>query len=113
MLGNAIKYTPAEGDIQVGCQYTGDNLVLTVKDNGIGIDTEDLRRVFEKFQRGSNDEVQSEIGSGIGLFTAREIARRHGGDIELISKLGEGSTFLVRIPHIETRAAALTSVEEA
>jgi signal transduction histidine kinase len=47
------------------------------------------------------------------LFTAREIARRHGGDIELISKLGEGSTFLVRIPHIETRAAALTSAEEA
>lgn len=113
LLGNAIKYTPRDGDVQVGCQYTGDNVVLTFKDNGIGIDTEDLRRVFEKFQRGSNQEVQSEIGSGIGLFTAREIARRHGGDIELISKLGEGSTFLVRIPHIETRAAALTSAEEA
>ena len=76
LLGNAIKYTPAEGDVQVGCQYTGDNLVLTFKDNGIGIDTEDLRRVFEKFQRGSNQEVQSEIGSGIGLFTARASQQR-------------------------------------
>ncbi|MCH8150179.1 MAG: sensor histidine kinase, partial [Planctomycetes bacterium] len=93
LLGNAIKYTPAGGDVQVGCQYTGECVLFTFKDNGIGIDTEDRRRVFEKFQRGSNEEVQSEIGSGIGLFTAREIARRHGGDIELISKLGEGSTF--------------------
>ena len=109
LLGNAIKYTQEGGDVQVGCQYTGDAVLLTFKDNGIGIADEDRQCVFEKFRRGSNEEVQGEVGSGIGLYTAREIARRHGGDIELISKLGEGSTFMVRIPHGETRAAALTS----
>lgn len=113
LLGNAIKYTPKGGTVQIGCQYTGDAVLLTFKDNGIGIDTEDQARVFEKFQRGSNDEVKEETGSGIGLYTAREIVRRHNGDIELISKVAEGSTFMVRIPHRESRASVLTAVEEA
>ena len=57
-------------------------------------------------------EVQSEPGTGIGLYTAREIVRRHGGGIELVSEKGKGSTFLVRLPHQESRAAALTTAEE-
>jgi len=110
LLGNAIKYTPANGNVVVGCQVAADQVVLTFKDNGIGIDPSEHVRVFEKFQRGSNPEVLNESGTGIGLYTAREIVRRHGGDIELLSEKDKGSTFLVRLPHRETRAAALTTV---
>ena len=112
LLGNAIKYTPSAGNIIVGCQYSADAVSLTFKDNGIGIAPEDHARVFEKFQRANDPAVQNEAGTGIGLYTAREIVRRHGGDIELISEKGVGSTFLVRLPHRESRAAALTSAEE-
>ena len=111
LLGNAIKYTPSDGDVLVGFQCSGDEVVLTLKDNGIGIDPADAR-VFEKFQRGNGPEVENETGTGIGLYTAREIVRRHGGDIELISRKGEGSTFMVRLPHRESRATALSPAEE-
>lgn len=113
LLGNAIKYTPPDGNVVIGCQFTGAEVILSVKDNGIGIDPKDHVRVFEKFQRADDPEVRNETGTGIGLYTAREIVRRHRGDIELISAKGQGSTFLVRLPHQETRAAALTLAEEA
>lgn len=109
LLGNAIKYTPAGGNVVLGCQLSGSEVAITVKDNGIGIAPEDQRRVFEKFQRAADDEVQRETGTGIGLYTAREIVRRHGGEIDLISAKGEGSTFLVRLPHEPGRAGALNS----
>ncbi len=112
LLGNAIKYTPPNGNIVVGCQFTGGDLVISVKDNGIGIAPADHARVFEKFQRATDPEVQKQAGTGIGLYTAREIARRHHGDIELISEKGRGSTFLIRLPHTCTRAA-LTTTREA
>jgi len=109
LLGNAIKYTPANGNVTVGCQVAADVVVLTFKDNGIGIDPSEHAKVFEKFQRGSNPEVQNESGTGIGLYTAREIVRRHGGDIELLSEKNKGSTFMVRLPHRESRAAAVST----
>jgi len=112
LLGNAIKYTPNGGNVIVGCQFTGEAVVLTFKDNGIGIDPAEHARIFEKFQRSADPCVQDETGTGIGLYTAREIVRRHGGDIELMSEKGSGSTFLVRLPHHETRASALTTPEE-
>jgi len=108
LLGNAVKYTPAQGNVVVGCQFAPQEVVITVKDNGIGVPAQDQARVFERFQRGSQPEVQNEPGTGIGLFTAREIVRCHGGDIELISREGEGSTFLVRLPRARSRATTLS-----
>ncbi len=113
LLGNAIKYTANDGEVIIGCQFSGDAVVITFKDNGMGIDPADHGRIFEKFQRGRDAETQSETGTGIGLYTAREIVRRHGGDIELISRKGEGATFLVRLPHRESRAIAMTTAGEA
>jgi two-component system phosphate regulon sensor histidine kinase PhoR len=98
LLGNALKYTPAGGAVHVGCKSTAEQVLVTVKDNGIGIPPAEQERVFEKFQRGSDPRVASEPGTGIGLTTAREIARRHGGDIELMSAPDEGSTFMVTLP---------------
>ncbi len=109
LLGNAIKYTNSGGNVIVGCQTSSESITITVKDNGMGIAPQDQARVFEKFQRGSDPEVQNITGTGIGLFTAREIVRRHGGDIELISEKGAGSTFMVRLPHRESRASAMST----
>ncbi len=112
LFGNAIKYTKEGGNIVVGCQFAADNVVVTVKDNGIGIDPTDHQRVFEKFQRGSDPDALAETGTGIGLYTAREIVRGHGGDIELISQKGQGSTFMVKLPHQPGRAGAVATSEE-
>ena len=112
LLGNAIKYTPRDGNVVVGCQMSGDEALLTFKDNGIGISPQDQTKVFEKFVRASDPAVQAESGTGIGLFTAREIVRRHGGDIELISEKGKGSTFMVRLPHRQSRASARSTSGE-
>jgi PAS domain S-box-containing protein len=108
LLGNAIKYTPKDGNVIVGCQVNADSVVLTFKDNGYGIDPKDHARIFEKYQRGTEPEVQQERGTGIGLYTAREIVRRHGGDIELISARQKGSTFMVKLPRQKTRSSSLS-----
>ena len=98
ILGNALKYTPSGGSVHVGCVMNEAELQITVKDTGIGIGPEDQERIFEKFQRADDPEVQNETGTGIGLTTAREIVRRHNGDIRVLSAKGQGSTFVVTIP---------------
>ena len=113
LLGNAIKYTLPDGNVVVGCQCSADETAITVKDNGVGIDPAEQGRVFEKFARSQDPAVQNEPGTGIGLYTAREIVRRHNGKIDLVSEKGVGSTFLVRLPRQATRATSLTTVEEA
>lgn len=113
LLGNALKYTPKGGTVIAACQFSSDAALISVKDNGIGIAPEDHGRVFEKFQRANDPAVLAETGTGIGLYTSREIVRRHGGEIEVISAKGEGSTFMVRLPHKESRAAALSTGKES
>jgi two-component system phosphate regulon sensor histidine kinase PhoR len=98
LLGNAIKYTPEKGEVHVGCKITDRAAVITVKDSGIGIDPSEHERIFERFQRSADPDVLSETGTGIGLTTAREIVHHHGGDVEVISRKGEGATFVVRLP---------------
>ena len=105
LLGNALKYTPRGGEVRVGCQTTEDHLLITVKDNGIGIDKSEQGHVFEKFHRSKDPAVQDQAGTGIGLTTAREIMRRHNGDIELMSEKGAGSTFVAKLPLAKLAAA--------
>lgn len=107
LLGNAIKYTPRDGNVIVGCQFSGNEVVISLKDNGVGIDPKDHARIFEKFQRADDPSVLAEPGNGIGLYTAREIVRRHQGQLEVISQKGLGSTFLVRLPHVGSRASVV------
>ncbi|GJM24948.1 MAG: hypothetical protein DHS20C16_13630 [Phycisphaerae bacterium] len=93
LLGNALKYTPEGGQVVMSCKSENDALTVSVRDSGIGIDQADHGRIFEKFQRAEDPDVLSETGTGIGLTTAQEIVRQHGGEITLVSKKGEGSTF--------------------
>jgi len=106
LLGNALKYTPSGGHVHVGCQSDAAQVTIVVKDDGIGVDPADQTRIFERFQRGSDPSVMAEAGTGIGLTTAREIVQRHGGDIEVISRKGEGAAFVVRLPCRKAGAGA-------
>ncbi len=78
-----------------------DTVTITVKDTGIGISEKDMPRVFERFYR--CDPSRSEAGIGLGLSFARAIARAHGGDISVFSKLEQGSTFTVSLPKLTSK----------
>jgi len=98
LIGNAIKYTPQSGHVDVTLEVQERCIQITVADTGIGIAADDQRHVFEKFYRAVSDKVQTVTGTGLGLAIAREVARLHGGDIHLDSELERGSTFTVELP---------------
>ncbi|MCH8053592.1 MAG: hypothetical protein IH895_05980 [Planctomycetes bacterium] len=98
LLGNALKYTNPGGKISVACEAHEDGVRIKVADTGIGIAEEHRSKIFQRMYRVDSDEVKSRTGSGIGLTTALEIVQAHGGDIQVSSKPGEGSTFTVELP---------------
>jgi two-component system phosphate regulon sensor histidine kinase PhoR len=106
LIGNAIKYTPAAGKVQVTLEVRDQRVQIAVSDTGIGIAPKDQPHVFDKFYRAADEAVQAVPGTGLGLALAHEVARLHGGEIFLKSELGRGSTFTVELP----LAAAETEV---
>jgi signal transduction histidine kinase len=97
LLDNAIKYTPSRGTVSVSVSENDErNIVITVKDTGIGISPNDLPRIFDRFYR--CDQSRSTLGIGLGLSLARAIARAHGGDITVTSTPNQGSTFTATLP---------------
>lgn len=101
LIDNAVKYTPAGGDVYVGLTKNGGNSELIVRDTGIGIPEEDIPFIFDRFYRVDKARTRAHGGSGLGLSIARWIVDVHGGDIEVTSKVGEGTTFTVRLPLVE------------
>lgn len=71
---------------------------MAVSDQGVGIPPKDLETIFERFSRGSREPDRRFSGLGLGLYTCRRIVQEHGGRIDVESHLGEGSTFIVRVP---------------
>jgi two-component system, OmpR family, sensor kinase len=100
LVGNAINYTPKDGEIVVGLGKVADRAQLTVTDTGPGIPPEDLPHIFERFYRGEKSRTRQRDGKGfgLGLSIAYWIVRNHGGRIEVNSTLGKGSTFCVWLP---------------
>ncbi|MCG8650016.1 MAG: HAMP domain-containing histidine kinase, partial [Pirellulales bacterium] len=98
LVGNAIKYTPAGGEVVLRCTAEERWVRIDVEDNGPGIPEDEQDKVFDKFYRGDATRDSEQRGNGLGLAFAREIARLHGGDIELQSTVGEGSIFTLRLP---------------
>lgn len=96
LIDNAIKYTPAGGNVNIGLRRIASNIHLSVTDTGIGISSEDLPHIFERFYRG--DRSRSEAGLGLGLSLAQAIARAHGGTITVTSTQNQGTTFSVILP---------------
>jgi signal transduction histidine kinase len=98
LLANAVKYSPNGGEVRCVVRSGEGLAVVTVSDQGIGIEPEDLPRLFTRFTRVGRG-VDAEIpGTGLGLYIARQLARKHGGDIIAASKRGVGSSFTVSIP---------------
>jgi two-component system, OmpR family, sensor kinase len=119
LVDNAIQYTPDGGQIRLGARLQAcpihpeaggagaDEVVISVSDNGMGIDAEDLSHLFERFYRADSArhrDTGTSGGTGLGLSIARWIAEEHNGRIEVQSEMGHGSTFTVRLP-IATPAA--------
>jgi signal transduction histidine kinase/DNA-binding response OmpR family regulator len=97
LLSNAIKFTPEGGTIIVSVAPAGDLVELTVADTGVGIAEDDLERVFEEFQQ-VGDPDRQQAGTGLGLALTRRLVDAHDGEITLVSSLGQGSAFTVRLP---------------
>ena len=96
LLDNAIKYTPSGGSVNVSVKEVDAQVVVSIKDTGIGISPRDLPHIFERFYR--CDQSRSQSGIGLGLSLARAIARAHGGDITAMSSPNQGSTFAITLP---------------
>ena len=98
VLSNSVKYTPVGGKIDVTVRSEENNVSFCVKDNGIDIPEEDLDRIFERFYRVEKSRTSEMGGTGLGLAIARELIEAHGGDIQIDSRLGEGTAVTVTLP---------------
>ena len=98
LISNAVKYTDNYGNIQITVIQENENVVITVEDNGCGMDDNDITYIFEKFYRTDKSRNRSTGGAGIGLTITRAIVQLHGGTIHVESKKGVGSLFKVTIP---------------
>ncbi len=98
LIGNAIKYTPPQGDVFLKAEQRGSIIRITIQDNGIGISPEDQAHVFERFYRVRRPETDSIEGTGLGLAIVKTLIEAHHGKIRLESQLNEGSTFYVTLP---------------
>ena len=97
LIGNAIKYTPEGGRVDIRCAAEQSRVRIEVSDTGIGIRPEDQEKIFEKFYRVEDEQVSAVPGTGLGLAIAQETMRLHGGTILLTSTPGKGSTFTVTL----------------
>jgi signal transduction histidine kinase len=98
LVSNAIKFTPAGGDVRVSVSHADGVVWLEVADTGIGIAADDQERLFERFYRPSAVAEQHFPGTGLGLYIARAIVEAHGGSITVRSEPGEGTSFSVELP---------------
>lgn len=93
LLSNAIKFTEPGGSVHVDAEQSGETVSISVRDNGIGMSEEQVRRLFEDAQLGSIEGTSGEKGAGLGLLVTRQFISRSGGALTVESKAGEGSVF--------------------
>ena len=101
LLGNAIKFTPDGGTITVSVWPEENQVLLQVRDTGIGIPADKLSRIFERFYQVDGSARRRYGSVGLGLALVRELAEFHGGQVEVESEVNKGSTFRVRLPAYE------------
>lgn len=103
LLDNAVKYSPQGKHVTITSERTGGSLLIVISDQGIGIDQKDLPHIFDRFYRADSARSKDQAeGYGLGLSIAKKIVEAHHGAITVESKLGEGSTFTVRLPVSQT-----------
>ena len=98
LLDNAIRYTKTGGSVQAQVTTDDGDIILRVRDTGVGIPAKELPRVFERFYRVDRARSRETGGTGLGLAIVRHVAENHGGEVAVESELGRGTTFEVRLP---------------
>jgi len=106
LVDNAVKYSAAGGAVQVSLERAGDQVVLTVADNGVGIPEADLPRIFERFYRVDKARSRAAGGTGLGLSIVSDTVKRRGGAVEAANRPEGGAVFTVRWPALERREEA-------
>jgi signal transduction histidine kinase len=113
LLTNAVKYSPAETDVAVSARLNASLLRLSIKDQGMGMDSQELKQIFTRFYRTRRAEASGETGSGIGLTIVDQIVKHHGGRMEVTSTPGKGSCFMVILPVAQVSRPAPVVEESA
>ena len=98
LLSNAVKFTGSGGHITISCQATGDRVILSVRDTGIGIAADELESIFEPFVQLGRSLTTGHEGTGLGLAIGRDLARAMAGDLRAESTVGVGSVFTLTLP---------------
>jgi signal transduction histidine kinase len=99
LISNAIKFTAAGGVVEIGARRLDGDIRFWVKDTGEGIPPDELGDLFEKYRQSTSGKISQSKGTGLGLVICKKIAEAHGGRISVESRVGEGSTFSMEIPH--------------
>jgi signal transduction histidine kinase/HAMP domain-containing protein len=102
LLSNAIKFTPENGHIVVAAQDRGDAILVSIRDNGVGIAVEDQKRIFDRFYQAHPEHKAGHGGMGIGLTIVKDLVELHGGQVWVESKVSEGSAFFFTLPKMAT-----------
>ena len=100
IISNAIKYTENNGEVSINVNSFDENIIIKIKDNGLGIPEDDQRRIFERFYRVEKGRSRDMGGTGLGLSIAKQIVEAHGGEISLNSLIGEGTTIEIMLPQV-------------
>jgi len=98
LLSNALKYSPDGGTINITIEQEKDQVILKIRDTGIGIAAEDAPYIFERFYRADKSRNRETGGSGVGLTIVKAIIDAHGGRVTVDSRVGEGTEFTVMLP---------------
>ena len=98
LLSNAVKYSPKGTPVDIACATRDEQVIVSVKDEGLGIKPEDLVKIFDRYYRVEADQTRHIAGFGIGLYLSSEIIQRHGGKVWAESEPGAGSTFYFSLP---------------
>jgi two-component system, OmpR family, sensor histidine kinase SenX3 len=98
LVENAVAYSRSDTTVTIGTGLDGDSVAISVTDEGIGIAPDEVDRIFERFYRADQARSRATGGTGLGLAIVKHIATNHGGRIDVRSTLGEGSTFVLRLP---------------
>lgn len=101
LIDNALKYSPAKSKLKIVTSQSKNQVMITVKDEGIGIKASDLPHIFDRFYRADTSRSKEQVdGYGLGLSLAKHITEAHNGVIEVSTVPGEGSTFIVKLPRV-------------
>src|SRR5690606_27726298 len=113
LISNAIVYSPPKSRVGVGVSVSEGIVEIAVSDQGIGLEADELERVFERFYRVDQARSRHTGGTGLGLSIVKHVAENHGGEVRVWSKPGSGSTFTMRLPQAEEQTPARREPEAA